>query len=278
MCSGALDVMLDGARAESGSVHWEMVHKTDRGTWLEMDGLLQNKTLTNELPVVFCHPKKWNGKTVVWLSGEGKRALFEPDGKLKADLKELVEGGTTLLGVDLLYQGEFLADGKGLTKTPKVKNPREAAAYTFGYNYSVFAQRVQDIFSVVRFLKTYERQSKEIVLVGLEGAGPWVAAARSLCGKDIDRAVVDTGGFRFGKVLDIGSADFLPGGAKYGDVPGMLALGAPGKLWVAGESDNSLALTEAQYRAAGAEKNLVKFTGEKSKARNAALEWLSQAK
>ena len=33
----------------------------------------------------------------------------------------------------------------------------------------------------------------------------------------------------------IGDLNFLPGGAKYGDLPGMLALGAPGELWLAGE-------------------------------------------
>ena len=36
---------------------------------------------------------------------------------------------------------------------------------------------------------------------------------------------VHLGGFRFGKVLDLHSPDFLPGGAKYGDVDGLIALG-----------------------------------------------------
>ena len=30
---------------------------------------------------------------------------------------------------------------------------------------------------------------------------------------------------------------FFPGAVKYGDVPSLLALGAPGKLWLAGESN-----------------------------------------
>jgi dienelactone hydrolase len=272
----AFDVILGRNFADAGNLKWDMVHKTDRGAWIQMDGMIRNQTYTNELPAVFCYPKQWNGKTVVWLSGEGKQALFTAEGSLKPDLQKVVDGGATLFGVDLLYQGEFLADGKPLTKTPKVKNPREAAAYTFGYNYSLFAQRVQDVMSVVEFVKTYERGSKELTVVGLEGAGPWVVAARAQCGKAIDRAIVDTAGFRFGKVLDIQSPDFLPGGAKYGDLPGMLAFGAPGKLWIAGETDESLAMARAHYRTANAQKNLVRFEGKGPEVRTAALEWLKR--
>ncbi|HYV38147.1 MAG TPA: hypothetical protein VE988_20850, partial [Gemmataceae bacterium] len=67
------------------------------------------------------------------------------------------------------------------------------------------------------------------------GAGPWVAAARAQAQGAIDRAVIDTGGFRFGKLLEIHDVNFLPGGAKYGDLPGLLALGQPEKLLVGGE-------------------------------------------
>ena len=69
-------------------------------------------------------------------------------------------------------------------------------------------------------------------------------------------AAIDTRGFRFGKVPDIYDADFLPGGAKYGDVPGMLALGTPGKLWLAGE-EQMPGLTRRMYQLANAEKDLV---------------------
>lgn len=273
---GAFDVILGRNFADAGNLKWVMAHKNDRGTWIQMDGIIRNETYTNELPAVFCYPKQWNGKTVLWLTPEGKQGLFTSDGALMPDLQKVVDGGATLFGVDLLYQGEFLSDGKPLAKTPRVKNPREAAAYTFGYNYSVFAERVHDVMSVVEFVKTFERGTKELTVVGLEGAGPWVAAARAQCGKAIDRAIVDTAGFRFGKVLEIQSPDFLPGGAKYSDIPGMLAFGAPGKLWIAGESDDSLALAKAQYRTANAQKNLVRFDGKGEEVRQAALQWLKQ--
>ncbi|MDB6029914.1 MAG: Acetyl xylan esterase [Verrucomicrobiales bacterium] len=275
---GALEVVLNSRQGKEGEVKWKMAHKADRGSWIQMDGLIRNETYAEELPAVFCYPKQWNGTTVVWLSGEGKKSLFDGDGALRPDLQKLVDTGATVLGVDLLYQGEFQTEDKPLVATPKVKNPREAAAYTFGYNPTVFVQRVHDVISVVRFVKTFERPSKQLVVAGLNGAGPWVAAARAQCGAAIDRAVIDTGGFRFGQVLDIRSPDFVPGGAKYGDLPGMLALAAPAQVWVAGETDAALGLVRAQYQAANARKNLVRFEGSAAETQRAALEWLMQSK
>src|SRR5260221_14638923 len=111
-------------------------------------------------------------------------------------------------------------------------------------------------------------------LIGLDGAGPWAAAARAQCGQAIDQAVIDTGGFRFGKVLDLHDPNFLPGGAKYGDLPALLALGAPGKTWVAHETTEDLALVQSQYQAANAARNFTQFIGKPQQIRTAALEWL----
>jgi hypothetical protein len=237
-----------------------------------MSGLIRNKTHGEELPAAFCYPKQWNGTTTIWLSGEGKADLFTASGTLKPEAQKLVASGATLVGVDLLYQGEFLADGKPFTKTPRVKNSRESAAYTFGYNPTVFAQRVHDVLTSVKFIKTHERPSKRIDLVGLNGAGAWAAAARALCGEAVDRAVIDTQGFRFGKVLDIHSPDFLPGGAKYGDVPAMLALGAPGRLWLTGEAGNGVSTVKAQYRDAAS--RTTTFEGSGAAATKAAVDYL----
>jgi hypothetical protein len=185
-----------------------------------------------------------------------------------------VNSGVTVVGVDLLYQGEFLADGKPLTRTPRVKNPREAGAYTFGYNHALFAHRVHDVLAVVKFARSGNLQSRRLTVVGLDGAGPWVAAARAQCGAAIDEAVIDTGGFRFGQILDLHDPDFLPGGAKYGDMPALLALGAPGRIWIGGETTDGLTLAQAQYQAMNAGKNLTRFAGEAQQVRAAALQWL----
>jgi dienelactone hydrolase len=273
VASRGVEILLGRTLADAGEVAWEEAKKTDRGSWLEMSGLLRNKTHGEELPAVFCYPKDWNGTTVVWLGADGKSSLYA-GGSLQADVQKLVDSGATVMGVDLLYQGEFLADGKPLTQTGRVKNSREAAAYTFGYNHALFARRVHDVLSVLKFIKTNARASRQLILVGLDGAGPIAAAARAVSGDAVQRAVIDTEGFRFGQVLNIHDPNFLPGGAKYGDVPGLLVLAAPGKLWLAGAGVEDSSLLAGFYASAKAPEAITLGTGSREQSRTAGVAWL----
>ena len=237
------DIVLDGGIEEAGEAAWDMKEKLDKGVWIQMAGLLRNASYHEEIPAVFCYTKEWNGHTVLWLTAEGKAGLFAPDGSLKPDVQKLVNSGATVLGLDLLYQGEFLAGGKPFTQTPRVRNPREAAAYTFGYNPAVFVQRVHDVLTAVKYIHGNERPSKRLSLVALDGTGAIAAAARAQAGGVFERTALYTGDFRFGKVLDWRSPDFLPGGAKYGDVPALLALGS-GQIQEVSTKDDSVAAVE----------------------------------
>jgi hypothetical protein len=207
------------------------------------------------------------------LDTEGKGALFGADGSPRPEVKRLVDAGAIVVGADLFMQGEFLPDGQQVKSGRTVANPREVPAYTFGYNHTLFAQRVHDVLSVVRLIRGFDGarfakpSSVDVVAFGV--AGPVAAAARAVAREAIDRAAVDTGGFRFGQLSDYRDPNFLPGGAKYGDVPGMLALGAPGKLWVAGET--APALTKKIYQMANAQTAL---TAMPKGDRLAAVEWL----
>jgi len=220
------DVVLDARNpAPSGSIAWVLKDKLDRGSWIQMTGLLRNGSRHEEIPVVFCHPKQWNNKTVVWLTSEGKSGLYAADGSLIPAVQKLVEGGSTVVGLDLLHQGESSVDGQPLTRTPRVKNPRESAAYTFGYNPAVFTHRVHDVLTAVQYIRGHEKPSSQVSLVALDATAPIAAAARAQSGKALDRVALHLGEFRFGRVLDLQSPDFLPGGAKYGDVEGLISLG-----------------------------------------------------
>ena len=220
------DVVLDARDpAPSGSVAWVLKDKLDRGSWIQMTGLLRNGSRHEEIPVVFCHPKQWNNKTVVWLTSEGKSGLYAADGSLIPAVQKLVDGGSTVVGLDLLHQGESSVDGQPLTRTPRVKNPRESAAYTFGYNPAVFTHRVHDVLTAVQYIRGHEKPSSQVSLVALDATAPIAAAARAQSGKALDRVALHLGEFRFGRVLDLHSPDFLPGGAKYGDVDGLITLG-----------------------------------------------------
>ena len=239
----AWDIVLDGGLDDAGEASWEMTAKRDQGSWIQMTGLLRNTTYHEELPAVFCYPKQWNGHTVLWLASTGKAGLFAEDGSLQPEIQKLVDSGATVVGLDLLYQGEFLADGKPLTQTPRVANPREAAAYTLGYNPALFAHRVHDVLTAIKYIRGNDRPSKQISLVALDGTGPIAAAVRAQAGTTIDRAAIHIGRFRFGQVLDLRSPDFLPRAAKYGDVTGLLALGT-GKLKEVSEKDDRVAVVE----------------------------------
>ncbi len=96
-----------------------------------------------------------------------------------------------------------------------------------------------------------EPAGQNVALVGLEGAGHWVAAAAAQAGDAIGRVAADTAGFRFARLMAFDHPDFLPGGAKYHDLPGMLALCAPRPLWLAGEAEVP-PVVRAAYQAAGA--------------------------
>ena len=239
---GALDVVIGRNLSEVGNVEWDMKEKTDRGSYLEMVGLVRNTTHSEEVPAVFLYPKQWNNQTVIWLDAQGKAGLFAAGGgsRPKPEIEKLLVSGVTVVGVDLLFQGEFLADGKPITQTRSVKNTREAAPYTFGYNPTLFAQRVHDVLTLVKYITGNERKTQALDIVGLGGAGPWAAAALAQCRGEVHRAVIDTGGFRFGKVLDLHDVNFLPA-APCDDLPGLLALAAA-RLWLAGEGAEAPAL------------------------------------
>jgi dienelactone hydrolase len=270
---GAVDILIGRNLREVGDIELQDSKAADRNTYLEMAGLLRNQTHGEELPILMLRPKQPQNRTVIWVDVAGKAGLFE-GGQLVGEVQRLLAAGTAVIGVDLLFQGEFLGDGKAVTQNRRVKNPREFGGFTYGYNDALFAQRVHDLLTVIKYAQRLVPQPASLSLVGCGGAGPWVAAALAQGREAVTYAVLDTGGFRFGKLLDLWDASFLPGGAKYGDLPGMLALAAPTKLWLAGEGEQAPEVVQAIYAAAQAGENLTTYKGDPSTARAAGVQWL----
>jgi len=276
---GAVDVMIGRGLPEPGAVKDARGAKTeDHDDYLQGWGLLRYAAEGEELPAVVLGPldieNNWNGRIVIWVDKQGKRALFDSKGLPRPRIRDLIAAGTMVVGVDLFGQGEFAAHAEQAEKARLVNE--KYAGYTFGYNHPVFAQRVHDVLSVVSCfrggIKGFEL--KRVHLVGLDGAGHWVAAAMAQAGDAVDGAVIDTAGFRFADLTAIDDPDFLPGGAKYGDLPGIIALSAPRELWLAGEGPKPPAVVEAAYRAAGKPKNLTIFAGKEEEKEAAAVKWL----
>lgn len=168
----------------------------------------------------------------LWIHGKGKAALEGEDGALLPEMAALLAGGVSVVTADLFGQGEFLADGGLVSRNRKVASPRAFAGYTYGYNDTLFAQRVHDILTL---LASLEVDAETVTLIGTDGAGPLVAVAAMLAGDVVTRVALETDGFRFANLEDYRSAQFLPGAVKYGDLPTALALVSPTPLWLRGE-------------------------------------------
>jgi dienelactone hydrolase len=273
---GGIDVILGRTLPARAALTYEVRGETPAAEFTQSVALLRNNPAGEEIPLVVLYPAKWNKRVIIWADAAGKAGLYGADGQVSPLVLQLLKSGAAVVGADLIYQGEFLIDGKPLTAARRVDNPREFAGYTLGYNSALFAQRVHDLLSLVSYFRTYRDEPAQVDLVGFGPAGPWAAAARAQAGAAVARAAIDTGGFRFGKLQSIGDLSFLPGGAKYGDLPGMLALGAPGELWLAGEGPMAPGLVSAAYTAAGASGMLQSFGGPADQAAAAAIKWLAR--
>lgn len=270
---GAVDVLIGRNLADVGEIVMEEKARREANGYTRTVGLLRHRPRSareaapadrgrEELPVVLLQPANPRGGTVIWADDTGKAGLFEASAshespEPKPAIRHLLEAGISVVGVDLLYQGEFLTNSQPFTRTPRVQNPREAAAYTFGYNRALFAQRVHDLLTVIKFAAQQQPKPRRIELVGLDGTGPLVAAALAQAKGAVAGAAINTGGFRFAKVTEVHDPNFLPGGAKYGDLPGLLALAAPAQLWLAGEPETAVRQVSAMYAMSGSSRSVV---------------------
>jgi dienelactone hydrolase len=235
----AVEALIGRSYAQAGSISFPDASAQWRDSHFRTQGHLVNATYGEEVTVDWLQPINPTGEVVIWLDDAGKGSARLPDGTIRPELQELIDRGIGVLTADL-----FLQDDKKLKQTRVVAGPREVPAYTFGYNHALFAQRVHDVMTITSYLLTPRDASqpavKKVSLAGFGQMGAVAAAARAVSGGAIAKAAVDTGGFRFGQLLDYRHPMFLPGGAKYLDVPGLLCVASTQPLWVAGEQDHTL--------------------------------------
>jgi hypothetical protein len=131
------------------------------------------------------------------------------------------------------------------------------AAFTYGYNRSVLANRVHDILTVIAFTKFLG--AKTTHLVGWGEAGPWAVLAKALAGDAIDRLAADLNQFRFDSVKAENDPMMLPGAVKYGGLAAFLAVAAPGEVLTHNHAGTMTGrLPRAAYAAAEAESKLTR--------------------
>ncbi len=252
---------------------------------------LTNKAKGTDRPLIVLDPLDYPNKhhvTVVWLDGAGKAGLFDAEGKHPIPAVQLLlDSGLTVVGIDLLYQGEYLADGKPLTEArmvdPKDAYKSTAACYTYGYNNSLFAERVHDAQTAIAFALNLDMRNMPVPVsvVGVNGAGPIALAAAAdshgLGGyHDIVGAVaVDTAGFRFANVTKTNDLNFVPGAVKYGDIPSLISLCTQRRLWLSGEGEKLPDIAAATFQATGRKVEVKLYTGPADEQFKSIAEWIA---
>ncbi|MBD3672546.1 MAG: acetylxylan esterase [Planctomycetaceae bacterium] len=271
---GALETLIHREPPKYDDLQREKVDKEERGGYLLFKDKLRVASRGEELPVISLYPKqtKWNGEVVIWVDGEGKRGLFEDSGLVRTEVMRLLDAGLSVVSADLFQQGDFLFGDQPLPQQRVVKNPREAASYTFAYNDTLFVRRVHDVLTLLAWIRGDEHEPQKVFLVGVNGAGPVAAAARATVGDQFDAAAIDTKGFRFINLKSYRDPDFLPGAVKYGDLPALLALNAPHPLWIGGEQGKTPSPVSESYSAAGSDENVTSY--EQQNTIDEAVNWL----
>jgi len=273
----AVETIIGRTYESAGDVEWLLDDKLDakqaRPGHVIMRGRLRNTTHGEELPVTWLYPEKWSGRVVAWLDEGGSGSIVNADGSLRSPADRLVASGAAVVAADLMLWRDGAVEPGTPPRQRVVKNPREFAGYTFGYNQPLFCQSVHDVLTLVRFLRKTTVGSHPhpdvVAVAGFGDAGPVVIAARAVSGDAIDRTAASTGGFRFADVDDYRHPLFLPGGAKYLDLPGMIAVGGR-PLWLADAKEDVAAIVALSSQPV----RLTRFTGAASAERTAAADWL----
>ena len=271
---GAFQGIIGRSLPEYGDIKRKKVDKQKRNGFLYFEDIVRLDPAGEELPVISLFPTgtEWNGDVVIWIDGQGKQGLFTESGEARNEVVRLLDGGASVVSADLFGQGEFLGSGEPLTQQQVVTNPREAAAYTYCYNDTLFVQRVHDVLTLISWVAKDEHEPKRLNLIGTGGAGPIVAAARTVAGSTVSKLAIDTQGFRFADLTSYRHPDFMVGAVKYGDLPALLALSAPHPLWIGGEKGAVPKVVKSTYAAASAANAVL--SSDQQNAVDAAVVWL----
>lgn len=240
--SSALRVMVNDKLPASDQVEETVMGAEDQAGVSYRRMLLGRKGYGEQIPAVLISSPGANGKVVVWVHPAGKSSLFD-QGKLIPTVQQILDKKTAILALDAFQTGENQAPAE-INKT--------FAGYTFGYNRPILANRVHDILTAIAFARGM-KEVKSVDLLGLEKAGPWALLARALSGDAVQRTAIDVDDFRFEDVKTMNHEMMLPGALKYGGLPALAALCAPGELFLYNHKKSGVSpFLRDVYRLAGA--------------------------
>ena len=257
---GALEVMIGRTLPKPGKAIFNLRTEEDKGDYLIQRGSTACDGDTIE--TTFLYPKKWNHKVVLWLTLKGEESIVHPDGKFSESAVRMLKRGYAIACPQLYLFGATRNPNVYAADQRKSGGAYEGfAGYHYGYNPSLFAERVRDALALIGEISyDKEHRANQILVAGVEGAGVIAAATAALATTAIHELACDTQGFRFAQLENVWDVNFVPGGAKYGDVPGLLALCAPVKTTVVGETQGFAAGVAPAFAIAKARVDFVGVT------------------
>jgi dienelactone hydrolase len=255
---GALEVMIGRTLPKPGESTFDLRTQEDKGDYLVQRG--STTCDSNVIETTFLYPKKWNHDTILWLTLKGEQSLILPDGKLSEPAAQMLTSGYAIACPQLYLLGATRNPNVYAADKRKSGGAYEGfAGYHYGYNPSLFAERVRDGLALIAEIRDDKTHlAGRIFVAGVEGAGVLAAATTALAPTAVHQLACDTQGFRFAQLDNAWDVNFVPGGAKYGDVPALLALCAPVKTTVVGETRGSAAGVASAFAVA---KGRVDFVG-----------------
>ena len=202
-----------------------MVHEQGRyhgNNFIATNILLAREEKKDWIPAVYYEPDQPIQSAALLVSPNGKAELVVTGETTPVDLvRELLEEGYPVLTIDAFKTGEHVLIEGAETQRD------ESFQYFTTFNKTDVQERVQDIATALRFLKT-DRPGTMVDLIGLEEAGIWAVLAggvtegiHKIAALDISTHLTDEQA-----MLEI----FVPGLLRIGGMSTPIALTAPTPL------------------------------------------------
>ncbi|MDF1754334.1 MAG: hypothetical protein P1U89_16240 [Verrucomicrobiales bacterium] len=223
------EVIIDRDLSELSEVSFELLKKEKYTGFIALGGVIRNPDAGQELPALFYYPDDWNGIVKLMPTASGKSGLFVGKPESPTDeVKGALDDGVAIVGVDLFKQSEFLDPGEpsandSVTYSGKPDlepdSWQRSPVYFYGYNHSVFVNRVHDLLTTIKMIQT--SPDWEVKGIEMKGEGPFAAlihAANLFSNGAVKQVEADLKGFTFESLNDSFDQHFVPGAVRFGDV------------------------------------------------------------